>query len=156
MPSLIQPFGTVGTGSIPDTCPWDGEHYEDFNIHAVPCTALLSFAINRDGTFDVRQHNGFRLATGNWFEPTTTDAGDDYEVRLTAPSGTFGGTVTNPFSSWTAITSDRIATFQTTFIGMAGGEKESEFTATCEIRPTGGSVVLTGEFTVLLNASTTP
>lgn len=156
MPSLISPFFAPGSG-IPAVCEWDGEGYEDYNVGDAPVTALVSFRINTDGTFEVRHHGGLPLQLGSWFEPTTADVGDDYEVRLTAPAGTFGGTVTNPFSAWSAITSDQLATFQTTFSGMAGGEKESEFSATCEIRRASDSVVvLTGDFTVLLNAASTP
>lgn len=156
MPCVINPFFSSG-GNFPDECGWDGEGYEDFNIGDAPVTALVSFRINTDGTFEVRHHGGLLLDSGNWYEPTTADVGDDYEVRLTAPAGTFGGTVTNPFSGWTAITSDQLATFQTTFNGMAGGEKESEFSATCEIRRTSDSVVVqTGDFTVLCNASSDP
>jgi hypothetical protein len=152
MPSLINPFLAPGSG-IPALCDWDGQAYEDFNAGTAPVTALVSFRLNTDGTFEVRHHGGLPLQLGSWFEPTTADVGDGYEARLTAPAGTFGGTVTNPFDDWTAITDDLLATFQTTFVGLGGGEKESTFSATCEIRPTGGSVVLTGDFTVLCNAS---
>lgn len=156
MPALLGSFFFGDTG-VPNTCPWDGQDYQDFNTGSVPVTALVSFRINDDGTFEVRHHGGIPIQTGSWFEPTTADIGDDYQVRLTAPAGTNGGTVTNPYSAWTTITSDQLATFQTTFNGMAGGEKESTFSATCEIRRLSDSVVvLTGDFTVLCNAAGDP
>lgn len=78
-----------------------------------PADAVASFTVRRDGR--ITGSGSLAPADDNWFEPTTTGVGDDYEVRVTqlsgnAPSGPTLGT-------WVALTSDRTWTNTQTTVG---------------------------------------
>lgn len=107
-------------------------------------SAAATFTINPNGTW-ASSGTSYANESGNWYLPTTADAGSAYEVRftLTLLSGS-GAVITNQASDWAALSSAR--QLQAVLNRYTNGTSSVRYSVKVEIRLTGGVIVSTGTF----------
>lgn len=127
-------FAAKGTVSIVSL----NANYYSFDGQAGFKLAESGFRFNRGGTIDTYSRNlysstNYRHA-GNWITPTASDIGDDYEVRFSEISGTFGY-LTGTYNTWLPLT-----TWRNVSVAVANGQADA--TVKAEIRKVGTTTIL--------------
>ena len=150
-------LGGGGPSGPVDPLGFDGHNYFVTDYHLWGGTARLFLDMKADGTWELRNHNGNHVASGNWFLPTTGAVGVDYGVKFTVTLGAgTGGTVVNPCAAFTGLGATRTLELSVNFSGTAGGERERVFNVNVQVQTTVGPVLQTSsDFTATLNAGST-
>ena len=105
-------------------------------------TVNSGFRFNTNGTYDAYNPTGTTLNTaGNWADPAVGDVGDDYEIRVTATSGSLD---TGTTGTWLGLNLNR------TFAISQSTPGSKTFTGTLSIRRASDGTVME---TVSINLS---
>jgi hypothetical protein len=112
----------------------------DLHDIRVNTTSTVILTIQRDGDVAISANTFGAPGADDWIVPRGATVGDNYEVRLTVNTGSTPSGDTS--GSWLAINTDR------TWQWAQASAGTTEANVTVEIRPTGGSAVVSNTFNV--------